>query len=163
MITVSFPPLDDGAAVVLTLAPPPPPPTTALRPSIVCCTSRSLTVSSDDVASSSSRILGFRTRARAIAILCFCPPESWDPPDPGRVSNLSGSDSISSQICACLHAAITSASEGIFSDARLSQPYSRFSRIVHSNSTGSCCTYPICRRSSSKLGYSVTGRPLTHI
>lgn len=36
----------------------------------------SLCVSSADVASSSRRILGFFTRARAMAILCFCPPLS---------------------------------------------------------------------------------------
>lgn len=36
----------------------------------------SLCVSKADVASSKSSILGSRTNALAIAILCFCPPES---------------------------------------------------------------------------------------
>ena len=35
----------------------------------------SLSESSADVASSSNIIFGFRIKARAIAILCFCPPE----------------------------------------------------------------------------------------
>lgn len=36
----------------------------------------SLSVSRAEVASSRSRILGFLTRALAMATLCFCPPES---------------------------------------------------------------------------------------
>ena len=41
----------------------------------------SLTLSRADVASSRSKILGFFKKALAIAILCFCPPES-EPADP---------------------------------------------------------------------------------
>ena len=44
-------------------------------------------VSNADVASSSRRISGFRTRARAMAILCFCPPDNCAPRSPTRVSN----------------------------------------------------------------------------
>jgi hypothetical protein len=33
-----------------------------------------------DVASSSSKMQGFLTSARAMAILCFCPPDSCDSP-----------------------------------------------------------------------------------
>lgn len=40
------------------------------------CTIPSLCESSADVASSNNNIFGFLTSALAIAILCFCPPES---------------------------------------------------------------------------------------
>mmetsp|Transcript_36949 Transcript_36949/g.91950 ORF Transcript_36949/g.91950 Transcript_36949/m.91950 type:complete len:94 (+) Transcript_36949:863-1144(+) len=60
----------------------------ASRASSAACTTRSLSVSSADVASSSSRIAGFFRIARAIAIRCFCPPESW--PMPIRVSKPCG-------------------------------------------------------------------------
>ena len=40
------------------------------------CTIDSLSLSSAEVASSSNSILGFFTRARAMAIRCFCPPLS---------------------------------------------------------------------------------------
>ena len=39
-----------------------------------------------DVASSKSNILGSLSSALAIAILCFCPPEIWLPPNPTLVS-----------------------------------------------------------------------------
>lgn len=51
------------------------------------CTIASLSVSRADVASSNKRILGLRTRARAIAIRCFCPPLIWVPLSPTKVSN----------------------------------------------------------------------------
>mmetsp|Transcript_17350 Transcript_17350/g.50379 ORF Transcript_17350/g.50379 Transcript_17350/m.50379 type:complete len:119 (+) Transcript_17350:160-516(+) len=50
--------------------------------SIAACTMRSLVVSSADVASSSSRMAGLRTMARAMAIRCFWPPESVPPRRP---------------------------------------------------------------------------------
>jgi len=43
-------------------------------------------LSKAEVASSRSRILGFLRKALAIAILYFCPPESYPPPDPTKVS-----------------------------------------------------------------------------
>lgn len=46
----------------------------------------SLWVSRADVASSSSRTRGFLTKARAIAIRCFCPPDSCVPLEPNLVS-----------------------------------------------------------------------------
>ena len=46
----------------------------------------SLSVSKAEVASSRSRICGLRTRALAMAILCFCPPEIKVPLSPTRVS-----------------------------------------------------------------------------
>lgn len=39
----------------------------------------SLSVSRAEVASSKSRILGFLTMARAMAMRCFCPLDSWEP------------------------------------------------------------------------------------
>ena len=42
-------------------------------------TTFSLSVSKADVASSRSKILGFLTRALAMATLCFWPPDSWVP------------------------------------------------------------------------------------
>mmetsp|Transcript_52435 Transcript_52435/g.124882 ORF Transcript_52435/g.124882 Transcript_52435/m.124882 type:complete len:105 (+) Transcript_52435:59-373(+) len=45
-------------------------------------TRRSLSLSSADVASSSSSTRGSRRTARAMATLCFCPPDSWLPCSP---------------------------------------------------------------------------------
>ena len=45
----------------------------------------SLSVSSAEVASSRSKTLGFLSRARAIATLCFCPPDNWVPFSPTEV------------------------------------------------------------------------------
>ena len=50
------------------------------------CTARSLSESSADVASSSSRIGASRRIARAMAILCLCPPDSVAPRSPISVS-----------------------------------------------------------------------------
>ena len=50
------------------------------------CTIASDSVSSAEVASSNNKILGFLTRALAIAILCFCPPLNWAPLSPTSVS-----------------------------------------------------------------------------
>mmetsp|Transcript_36007 Transcript_36007/g.120469 ORF Transcript_36007/g.120469 Transcript_36007/m.120469 type:complete len:99 (+) Transcript_36007:333-629(+) len=54
--------------------------------SIAACTTRSLVVSSADVASSSSRMAGLRTTARAIAMRCFCPPLNCAPRSPTGVA-----------------------------------------------------------------------------
>ena len=43
-------------------------------------------LSKAEVASSRRRIFGFFNRALAIAILCFWPPLSWEPPKPTSVS-----------------------------------------------------------------------------
>ena len=58
--------------------------------SIAFYTWNSLTASSALVASSSKRIFGFRTKARAIAILYFWPPERRKPRSPTSVSKPSG-------------------------------------------------------------------------
>mmetsp|Transcript_10427 Transcript_10427/g.17204 ORF Transcript_10427/g.17204 Transcript_10427/m.17204 type:complete len:92 (-) Transcript_10427:611-886(-) len=54
-------------------------------------TACSLSGSSALVGSSSNKSAGFRTRARASATRCFCPPESEEPAASIRVSNPSGS------------------------------------------------------------------------
>mmetsp|Transcript_4327 Transcript_4327/g.10410 ORF Transcript_4327/g.10410 Transcript_4327/m.10410 type:complete len:99 (+) Transcript_4327:521-817(+) len=60
--------------------------TTDVRPTMsrsrASCTSFSFSESSADVASSSSRILGSLSSARAMAMRCFCPPESITPRSP---------------------------------------------------------------------------------
>lgn len=50
------------------------------------CTTFSEFESSADVASSSSRMRGFRSSARAMAIRCFWPPDSCEPLPPTSVS-----------------------------------------------------------------------------
>lgn len=54
--------------------------------SSACWTCASLFVSKAEVASSKSRIDGFFTKALAMAIRCFCPPDNWAPLSPTRVS-----------------------------------------------------------------------------
>ena len=54
--------------------------------SSAACTTFSLLLSRALVASSSRRMAGSLISARAIAILCFCPPESCAPPSPQYVS-----------------------------------------------------------------------------
>ena len=49
------------------------------------------------VASSSISIFGSRSSARAIAMRCFCPPESWTPRSPTSVSQPSENRSINSE------------------------------------------------------------------
>ena len=56
------------------------------KPQTVLVLTFSLSVSRAEVASSRSSICGFRTRALAMAILCFCPPEMRVPLSPTRVS-----------------------------------------------------------------------------
>lgn len=48
----------------------------------VACINLSFFLSNAEVASSNNNILGFLNKALAIAILCFCPPESCPPPWP---------------------------------------------------------------------------------
>ena len=65
--------------------------TMLVRPSIArssaYCTISWLCSSSADVASSKIKILGFFIRARAMATLCFWPPESLEPLSPQTFSN----------------------------------------------------------------------------
>mmetsp|Transcript_11869 Transcript_11869/g.44166 ORF Transcript_11869/g.44166 Transcript_11869/m.44166 type:complete len:142 (+) Transcript_11869:5681-6106(+) len=64
--------------------------TIEVRPVIIVSrawfTNRSLSASSADVASSNNSTCGFTSTARAIAIRCFCPPESLIPRSPTHVS-----------------------------------------------------------------------------
>mmetsp|Transcript_43332 Transcript_43332/g.70607 ORF Transcript_43332/g.70607 Transcript_43332/m.70607 type:complete len:82 (-) Transcript_43332:717-962(-) len=54
--------------------------------SMASCTMNSDSASNALVASSRSRTRGLRTSARAIAMRCFCPPESCAPRSPTSVS-----------------------------------------------------------------------------
>mmetsp|Transcript_46567 Transcript_46567/g.149534 ORF Transcript_46567/g.149534 Transcript_46567/m.149534 type:complete len:149 (+) Transcript_46567:1950-2396(+) len=114
--------------------------TMVLRPtaslSRASCTTFSLSVSSADVASSRSRILGLRTTARAMAMRCFCPPESCVPRSPTSVLYWSGSFMMKSWAFAILAASMISSS------VAPSFPKAMFSRIDVANSEGSCCTSP---------------------
>ena len=66
------------------------------RLSRASCTRASLSLSRAEVASSRRRICGFLISARAMAILCFWPPDSWAPPSPTIVSRPCGSLEIKS-------------------------------------------------------------------
>mmetsp|Transcript_21190 Transcript_21190/g.31528 ORF Transcript_21190/g.31528 Transcript_21190/m.31528 type:complete len:100 (-) Transcript_21190:1231-1530(-) len=60
------------------------------------CTSASDVASSALVASSSSKIVGLRSSALAIAIRCFWPPDNLNPLSPTSVSYCSGNSMIKS-------------------------------------------------------------------
>ena len=74
--------------------------------SSAACTVASLSVSNADVASSSKRIVGLRTSARAMAMRCFCPPLSCAPRSPTSVSNV------------CSHACPRIITSGLYSSIR---------------------------------------------
>ncbi len=67
----------------------------------------SLSESSAEVASSRSRMAGSLMIARAMAIRCFCPPDSWTPPSPTPVLYPSGKLLMKSCAFAALAAAMT--------------------------------------------------------
>mmetsp|Transcript_12835 Transcript_12835/g.21024 ORF Transcript_12835/g.21024 Transcript_12835/m.21024 type:complete len:157 (-) Transcript_12835:1488-1958(-) len=115
------------------------------RPSSASWTCRSLSLSRALVASSSSKILGSLTRARAIAIRCFWPPLSCTPPSPTSVSYCLGKRVIKLWACAALAASATASSEASGS------PCLMFRLMVPAKSTGSCPTYPICERYHLRL------------
>mmetsp|Transcript_209 Transcript_209/g.280 ORF Transcript_209/g.280 Transcript_209/m.280 type:complete len:87 (-) Transcript_209:2109-2369(-) len=75
--------------------------------SMACCTLCSLSASSAEVASSRITIGGSFSIARAIATLCFCPPESCIPRSPTRVSIPFGNFEIKSSALAALAASKT--------------------------------------------------------
>mmetsp|Transcript_20255 Transcript_20255/g.36733 ORF Transcript_20255/g.36733 Transcript_20255/m.36733 type:complete len:84 (+) Transcript_20255:811-1062(+) len=75
--------VESRCAIIITVRP-----TIAL--SIASCTKCSDSASRADVASSNRRIRGFTSSARAMAILCFCPPLSFTPRSPTNVSYPSG-------------------------------------------------------------------------
>mmetsp|Transcript_25616 Transcript_25616/g.39318 ORF Transcript_25616/g.39318 Transcript_25616/m.39318 type:complete len:118 (+) Transcript_25616:243-596(+) len=84
------------------------PPLSFIKASRLACTIFSLSLSKADVASSRIRIFGSLTSARAIAILCFCPPLTLPPPRPTLVSNPSARLVMKSNAFAFLAAASTS-------------------------------------------------------
>mmetsp|Transcript_18382 Transcript_18382/g.37301 ORF Transcript_18382/g.37301 Transcript_18382/m.37301 type:complete len:111 (-) Transcript_18382:42-374(-) len=90
--------------------------TTVVRPTMMpsnaSCTSFSLVASSADVASSRRRMRGFDTMARAMAMRCFCPPESITPRSPTRVWYWSGKAAMKWWALAWRQAASTCWSEG---------------------------------------------------
>mmetsp|Transcript_36330 Transcript_36330/g.85236 ORF Transcript_36330/g.85236 Transcript_36330/m.85236 type:complete len:145 (-) Transcript_36330:1436-1870(-) len=120
-------------------------PTEAL--SSASCTTPSLSESSALVASSSRRILGFRTSARAIAMRCFCPPDSCAPLSPQNVLYPCGSFDTKSCALACL--AASSASAWVRGEPS-ALPYAIFSMTVHAKRRGSCDTTAICLRSQNR-------------
>mmetsp|Transcript_30672 Transcript_30672/g.65900 ORF Transcript_30672/g.65900 Transcript_30672/m.65900 type:complete len:85 (-) Transcript_30672:1576-1830(-) len=73
--------------------------------SSAACTTRSEAVSRALVASSRMRIGGSRTMARAMAMRCFCPPDSWMPFSPTCVAKASGSSLTNVCAFACCAAA----------------------------------------------------------
>mmetsp|Transcript_37327 Transcript_37327/g.86134 ORF Transcript_37327/g.86134 Transcript_37327/m.86134 type:complete len:135 (-) Transcript_37327:1446-1850(-) len=103
--------------------------------SMASCTTCSLSASSADVASSNNKIRGFTNKARAIASLCFCPPESLMPRSPTIVAYFSGNPSTKSCAFAFLHASTTSSSV-----TPLFSPYTMLSFTDMPKSTGSCKT-----------------------
>ncbi|PON83733.1 LOW QUALITY PROTEIN: hypothetical protein TorRG33x02_205390 [Trema orientale] len=62
------------------------------------------------VASSSSKIAGLFSKVLAMATLCFCPPESWQPFSPTTVSYPLGKVLINSCMFACLDTSTISVS-----------------------------------------------------
>mmetsp|Transcript_28891 Transcript_28891/g.33233 ORF Transcript_28891/g.33233 Transcript_28891/m.33233 type:complete len:110 (-) Transcript_28891:1570-1899(-) len=91
------------------------------------------------------RIGGLRKIARAIATLCFCPPDNLLPRCPTGVSYPSGKFDMNSCALALFAASITSSSvaDGL--------PYRMFSFMLISKSKGSWFTTPIHLRRSVSL------------
>ena len=79
--------------------------------SIASWTNFSDSESKAEVASSKSKMEHFFKKARAIAILCLCPPDKSIPSFPTKVSYPSGNFEMNSSACACLEASYTSSSE----------------------------------------------------
>mmetsp|Transcript_84427 Transcript_84427/g.123505 ORF Transcript_84427/g.123505 Transcript_84427/m.123505 type:complete len:175 (-) Transcript_84427:654-1178(-) len=117
------------------------------RLSSAACTMRSLSVSSALVASSSSNTDGFLIMARAIAMRCFCPPDSCPPFSPTSVSKLAGNSWMNPKAFDILAAATTSSLEAP------GLPLAMFSEMVPAKRTGSCPTSPICCRSQRTLSF----------
>mmetsp|Transcript_7845 Transcript_7845/g.35619 ORF Transcript_7845/g.35619 Transcript_7845/m.35619 type:complete len:200 (+) Transcript_7845:163-762(+) len=106
-------------------------------------TSRSLSASSAEVASSRSRIRGLPMMARAMAILCFCPPLTSPPPTPTSESYPFGILLTNSWALEIMAASMTSSL--VAGSPHL--PAAMLSCTVPLKSVGSCSTMPICWRS----------------
>mmetsp|Transcript_7846 Transcript_7846/g.35626 ORF Transcript_7846/g.35626 Transcript_7846/m.35626 type:complete len:154 (+) Transcript_7846:163-624(+) len=100
-------------------------------------TSRSLSASSAEVASSRSKTLGFTMIARAMAILCFCPPESLIPRSPTHVSRPLSRPRTKSATLARSSARHTSSSSAS------GAPNRAFAPMLRANNTGSWLTMPM--------------------
>mmetsp|Transcript_30424 Transcript_30424/g.52022 ORF Transcript_30424/g.52022 Transcript_30424/m.52022 type:complete len:142 (-) Transcript_30424:3750-4175(-) len=118
----------------------------AMTLSSAACTTRSLSLSSADVASSSRSTAGRRTIARAIAMRCFCPPESLPPPCPTCVSYPSLSLPTMKEWAFASRAASSTSAR-----VAPSLPYAMFSATEPMKRTGSCATSPSCCRSQRTL------------
>mmetsp|Transcript_25540 Transcript_25540/g.59857 ORF Transcript_25540/g.59857 Transcript_25540/m.59857 type:complete len:105 (-) Transcript_25540:262-576(-) len=94
------------------------------------------------VASSRSRIFGFLTRARAIAILCFCPPLNCTPRSPTSVSYCKGIFRIKSSQFESFATLSISSCDGSLSVP--SKPNIMLRLMDRANRVGSCCTIEIC-------------------
>lgn len=107
-----------------------------------------------DRAYSMMRSLGFRTRARATATLCLCPPDSKPVVCPLiTVSNPCGNFSTNVKACAFSKAEVTSTltrasllPSGLNSSGVPVSPTATFSKILPANKQGSCETMAICCR-----------------
>mmetsp|Transcript_5390 Transcript_5390/g.22810 ORF Transcript_5390/g.22810 Transcript_5390/m.22810 type:complete len:312 (-) Transcript_5390:1584-2519(-) len=120
----------------------------ATSASSASCTKRSFSVSSAEVASSRIKIAGFLNAALAMAIRCFCPPESLEFLPPTTVSYPSGKEAMKS--CAMpARAAATTSPRGTDAASFPAAPAAMFARIVSWNRSGSCDTTPIAARSAS--------------
>ncbi|KAL8130455.1 hypothetical protein V2J09_019610 [Rumex salicifolius] len=118
------------------------------------CTTLSDSASNALVASSKSRIFGSLTIARAIAILCFCPPESCTPRSPTFVSYPCGRPETKAWALAKFAALTISSSVGETSFACL--PYAMLARIVLLKRIGSWLTKPICDLSQLSLSFRMS-------
>mmetsp|Transcript_7485 Transcript_7485/g.23933 ORF Transcript_7485/g.23933 Transcript_7485/m.23933 type:complete len:193 (-) Transcript_7485:930-1508(-) len=122
------------------------------------CTMRSDAESRALVASSRMRMDGRRSSARAMAMRCFCPPDTWvADPSPRTVSYPSGSAAIKSWAKALRATSSISSSVG---EVPGGAPNAMFARIDRANSAGSCRTVDTDSRSRS-MGTSLMGMPPT--
>ena len=126
-------------------------PTTNL--SMAFCTMRSEALSSAEVASSSSKICGFFRMLLAMAMRCFCPPDSWTPFSPTLVSYPAGS----AETKACALAAIAAAS--ISSVVAPGFPYAMLARMDVANSVGSYNIRRKLRKCQAALCYDIISCP----
>mmetsp|Transcript_11466 Transcript_11466/g.30382 ORF Transcript_11466/g.30382 Transcript_11466/m.30382 type:complete len:316 (+) Transcript_11466:1755-2702(+) len=123
--------------------------TIVVRPSIAlssaCCTILSDEASRADVASSNSITQGLRRRARAMAIRCFCPPDSWAPFSPTFVPYFCVRVEMKEWAFAFFAASITSSSVAV------GRPNRMLSMMLPSKRVGSWDTMAICSRIHFKL------------
>mmetsp|Transcript_39776 Transcript_39776/g.81447 ORF Transcript_39776/g.81447 Transcript_39776/m.81447 type:complete len:132 (+) Transcript_39776:198-593(+) len=125
-----------------------PPSPTSL--SIAPCTKASLSASNALVASSSSSTRGALSNARAIAMRCFCPPDSRTPLSPTRVCMPWGKFSMNSIAFALRATSSTFWSRASFPPTATccscsSTPYRMLLRMLVANKIGSCMTEATCR------------------